>query len=42
MNKISKRKVLKIKARKTALLKRILKAQNKDPIGDGTIGDGIK
>ena len=41
MKKTSKRKVLDIKNRKIILLKRIAKAQKKDPIGDGTVGDAI-
>ena len=42
MKKKSKSKVLKIQVTKSILLKRVLKVLRKDPIGDGTVDDGIK
>ena len=42
MKKKSNNKVLKTPVKKSILLKRVLKTLRKDPIGDGTVDDGIK
>ena len=36
------KKVSNIKERKILLLKRIARAQKKDPIGDGAVRDGVR